>query len=306
MVPMPLRHTLLALTVAALWGSNFIAIDVSLTTYPPLLLAALRFVLVAIPTVLLVRPPQVPRRWLIGYGLGFGVLQFGFLYWGMAVGMPAGLASLVLQASAPFTVLLGAVLLRERLTPIRVLGIGVAVLGLGLVGWQRAEHAAFLPFLLTLAAGVGWAVGNICNRQARTREPFRLMLWMTVIPPVPLLALSLLVEGPDRIGAAFGAVLTPQGIAATLGLLFTVLVAVIAGSGIWTWLLSRHPAGLVAPFSLLVPVFGMTSAWLILGETVRPGELFGALLIVLGVLLGTLSLKGFPRLRRAPATWRRR
>lgn len=294
---MPVRHMLLAVLVAALWGINFIAIDLSLVTYPPLLLAALRFALVAIPTLLFIPRPQVQWRWLIGYGLGFGVLQFGFLYGGMAAGMPAGLASLVLQASAPFTVLLGAVFLRERLTPIRVIGIAVAIVGLSVVGWQRAEHAALLPFLLTLAAGFGWAIGNISSRQAHTQEPFRLMLWMTVIPPLPLLALSILFEGADQIGAALAVALTPEGIGATLGLLFTVVVATLAGSGIWTWLISRHPAGLVAPFSLLVPVFGMTSAWLILRESVRPGELVGAGLIVLGVLIGSMqtSQRGMSR-----------
>ncbi|MGJ0184303.1 EamA family transporter [Corynebacterium glyciniphilum] len=287
---MPIRHVLLAITVAALWGVNFIAIDVSLTSYPPLLLAALRFGLVAIPTVLFVRRPQVPCEWLIGYGVGFGVLQFGFLYCGMAAGMPTGLASLVLQSSAPFTVLLGAVFFKERLSGTRLAGIGVAVLGLAVVGWQRSEYAALLPFLLTLAAGLGWAIGNVCNRQARTTEPFRLMLWMTVIPPVPLVTLSYLFEGSDRIAGAITTVFTTEGLGPTAGLLFTVVVAVVAGSGIWTWLMSRYPAGIVAPFSLLVPVFGMSSAWLVLGETVTTGELVGGALVVGGVLLGTVRL----------------
>lgn len=297
---MPLRHVLLALAVAAIWGVNFIAIDLSLTSYPPLLLAALRFGLVAIPTVLLVPRPAVPWRWLIGYGAGFGVLQFGFLYWGMSTGMPAGLASLVLQASAPFTVVLGAVFLRERMTPVRVAGIVIAVAGLTIVGWQRAEHAAVLPFLLTLAAGLGWAMGNICNRQARSPRPFGVMLWMTTIPPLPLLVLSLWFEGPGRIAGALGTALTGAGLAPTLGLLFTVLVATLLGSGIWTWLLSRHPAGHVAPFSLLVPVFGMTSAWLFLGEAAHPGELVGAAFIVVGVLIGS-ARPGCPPARTSGA-----
>lgn len=296
---MPVRHSLLAVLVAAIWGANFIAIDASLRTYPPMLLAALRFTLTAIPTVLFVRRPQVQWRWILGYGLGFGVLQFGFLYWGMAVGMPAGLASLVLQSSAPFTVLLGAVFLRERLRPQQVLGIIVAVAGLSAVGWQRFEHAAVFPFLLTLAAGLGWAIGNVCNRQAHTREPFRLMLWMTVIPPLPLLALSLTFEGPDRIGHALRTAVTPEGIVPTLGLLFTVVFAVIIGSGIWTWLMSLHPASSVAPFSLLVPVFGMSLAWLILGETAMLGELAGAALIIAGVLIGSISRRRSTLDRRA-------
>ena len=113
---MPLRHVVLALLVTVIWGVNFIAIRLSLNIYPPLLLEAIRFGLLAIPTVLFIPRPQVPWRWLIGYGAGFGILQFGFLYWGIAAGMPAGLASLVLQASAPFTVLLGALFFRERIT----------------------------------------------------------------------------------------------------------------------------------------------------------------------------------------------
>lgn len=295
---MPVRHVLLAITVAALWGINFVAINLSLTMYPPLFLAAFRFALLAVPTLMFIPRPQVRWRWLIGYGLGFGVLQFGFLYWGISAGMPAGLASLVLQASAPFTVLLGVVFFKEKLTRIRVAGIVIAISGLTVVGWQRFEHAAVLPFLLTLAAALGWAIGNVSNRQAQTSEPFRLMMWMTVIPPLPLFALSLVFEGVNPIGAALAAAFTRDGALATFGLLYTVLIATVAASGIWTWLMSRHPAGMVAPFSLLVPVFGMPAAWLAFGETFRAGELLGGLLAIAGVLIGTITVRGFPRRRK--------
>ena len=156
---MPLRHTLLAVSVAVLWGLNFLAIHASLEHFPPIFLVALRFVVLAVPTILLVPRPQVPLRWLVGYGLGFGTLQFFGLYLGMAAGFPAGLASLVLQASAPFTVVLGVLLLRERLTPRRALGVGVAVAGLALVGLSRAEATSWGPFLLVVL-GVALLVGG--------------------------------------------------------------------------------------------------------------------------------------------------
>jgi O-acetylserine/cysteine efflux transporter len=284
---MPARHRLLAVAVAVMWGLNFLAIDASLGHFPPMFLVALRFALLAVPTVLLVPWPRVPVRWLVGYGLGFGTLQFAFLYWGMAAGMPAGLASLVLQMSGPFTMLLGATFLRERVSGRQVIGVLVAVGGLTLVAWQRAENASLVPLLLTLAGAFGWAIGNVCNRQARPESPLRLTLWMSVVPPLPMLAVSLLVEGPAAIGESLTTFDEPGAVAALVGLAYTVLVGTVLGSGAWTWLMARHPAGVVGPFSMLVPVVGMTAAWLVLGETITLGEGIGAAFVVGGVLLGS-------------------
>lgn len=285
---MPTRHRLLAAVVAVCWGLNFLAIDASLQLFPPFFLVALRFALLAVPTVLLVPFPQVPLRWLVGYGLGFGTFQFLFLYWGMAAGMPVGLSSLVLQASAPFTVVLAGVLLRHPLTPRAAVGVAVAVAGLAVVGWQRLDGpAAFWPFVLVLAGAFAWAVGNLCSAQARAPEPLHLMLWMSVVPVLPMLALSLAVEGPHRIAASLTAWDAPDAPAALAGLAYTVLVGTVVGSGIWTWLLARHPAGTVAPFSMLVPVVGMSAAWLVLGEGISAGEGAGAVLVVAGVLVAT-------------------
>jgi O-acetylserine/cysteine efflux transporter len=286
---MPLRDRLLAVLVALCWGLNFPAIHLSLAQFPPFFLVAVRFSLIAVPTLLLVRRPAVPWRWVLGYGFGFGVLQFVFLYLAMATGMPTGLASLVLQSSAPFTVLLAGVLLRERLSARRAVGIGLAVLGLGGIAAHRAGlggGATLLPVVLTLCGGLGWAFGNLANRQARAAEPFRLTLWMSVVPPLPLLALSLAVEGPDAIGASLTTLGTRQGALALGGLLYTVLVATVVGSGVWTSLMARHPSSTVAPFSMLVPVVGIAASWLLLREPTPLVEIALGSLVVTGVLLG--------------------
>ena len=284
---MPTRDRLLAAVVAALWGANFLAIHVGLQHFPPLFLAALRFAVIALPTVLLVPRPQVRLRWLLGYGLGFGTLQFLFLFVAMDVGMPTGLASLVLQASAPFTVVLGAVLLRERLTPRQGLGIGLAVLGLAAIAVARAQSAALLPVLLTLAGALGWALGNLCSRLAAPPNPLHLALWMSVVPPVPLLLASWVVEGPVAGWDALRAAFTPAGVPGLLAVAYIAGLATVLGTGIWTTLMRRHPAGVVAPYSLLVPVVGMGLAALVLGERPSAVELVAAAVIVGGVLLGT-------------------
>ncbi|MDM7854666.1 EamA family transporter [Cellulomonas alba] len=295
------RDRLLAVAVAVAWGLNFVAIDASLDQFPPMFLVALRFALIAVPTLLLVPWPGVPVRWWLLYGTGFGILQFLFLYWGMAAGMPAGLASLVLQSSAPFTVVLGAVLLRERVSGRQVAGILVAVAGLAVVGWQRWESAALLPFLLTVAGGLGWAFGNLGNRLAGAGRPLHLVLWMSVVPPLPMLAVSLGVESPARIAGSFHGLTSRTGVEALAGLAYTVLVGTLLGSGLWTALMRRHPASRVAPFSMLVPVVGITAAWVLLGEHASAGELVGSAIVVAGVLSAG-SRAGTAGQGRAPGT----
>lgn len=283
---MPTRHVLLAVAVATLWGLNFLAIHASLQHFPPLFLVALRFLVMAIPTILLVPRPQVPLRWLIGYGLGFGTIQFVGLYLGMAAGFPVGLASLVLQASAPFTVLLGALLLRERLTTRRAIGVGIAVTGLAVVGITRAEATSWWPFLLVVLGALGWAFGNLATRLAAAPNPLHLTLWMSVVPPLPMLALAFTVEGPDQVWGALATSLSPAAVPAWVGLAYTVVLGTVVGSGIWVWLMARHPSGVVAPFSMLVPVVGILAAWWALGERPALLELVGGVLVVGGVLIG--------------------
>ncbi|MEV7973796.1 EamA family transporter [Cellulomonas sp. NPDC089187] len=287
---MPLRDRLLALLVVLVWGLNFPAIHLSLEQFPPFFLVALRFSVLAVPTLLFIRRPQVPWRWVLGYGIGFGVLQFAFLYLAMDIGMPTGLASLVLQSSAPFTVLIGAVWLREHVSGRQALGIGIAVAGLAGIALVRAGggvQAGLLPVLLTLCGGLGWAFGNVCSRQARPASPLRFMMWMSVVPPLPMLAMALLIDGPTRIADSLTTLGTATGVWALAGLAFTVLIATVVGSGIWTALLARHPSGVVAPFSLLVPVVGFTASWVAFDERPAVAELALGAVIIAGVLVAT-------------------
>lgn len=298
------RDRLLGLTVVVLWGLNFLAIRAGLDHFPPFFFAALRFFVIAIPVILFVPRPQVPPKWLLVYGLGFGVGQFAFLFWAMHVGMPTGLASLVLQSSAPFTVVLGAVLLRERLRPAQVCGLLVAMAGMALIGWDRAQHAALLPVALTLLAGLSWAVGNIGNRKAASDQPMRLMLWMCVIPPLPMLALSFGVEGPSAGWDSLTSSLDGNGPLALAGLAYIVILGTVAGSGLWTALLSRYPAGMVAPFSLLVPIVGIGASWLVLHEEPSILSLIGGAVVIAGAAATQVSGRVRPSTlsrSRAPA-----
>lgn len=284
------RDRLLALLVAVCWGLNFPATALALQHFPPLLMVALRFGILAIPTLILIPRPRVKLRWLIGTGLGIGVLQFTFLYLGMAAGMPAGLASLVLQASAPFTVVLAGIFLAERITRRQVIGVVLAVAGLSAIAVHRGETAALLPVLLTLAGALGWAIGNLCSRQAAAPNPFHLTLWMSVIPPIPMLAVSLLVEGPQRIATTLTSAFTSQALPAVFGLLYIIVIATVLGYGIWNGLLARYPSSSVAPFSMLVPIVGVLSSWAMFGERIDAIEAMAGTAVLAGVLVGSVPM----------------
>ncbi|MGA6165733.1 EamA family transporter [Amycolatopsis magusensis] len=293
------RDLFTALLVAVLWGGNFLAIHALLGHFPPLFAGALRFAVIAVPTILFVPWPKVKLRHLLGYGLGFGTGQFAFLFIAMDIGMPTGLASLVLQASAPFTVLLGTVFLREKFSRRQTVGIVVAMGAMAVIAAQQAETAALLPVLLTLLAALSWAVGNLSTRRAKPSNALHFTLWMSVVPPLPMLALSMLVEGPGAGWNALATVATPTGWTSMAGLAYIVLFGTVVGSGLWTLLMQRYPAGRVAPFSLLVPVVGMSGAFVFLGERPHPVEILAGVVLVGGVLLGSTSGSADRRQRRA-------
>ena len=286
---MTIRHRLLALTVVVLWGLNFIAIHAGLEHFPPFFFAGLRFAVMAIPVILFVPWPNVQLRWFLLYGIGFGTIQFAFLFLAMHIGMPTGLASLVLQSSAPFTVLLGVLLLGETMSLRQSGGLLVALAGMVVIGVDRAMHGegvAVIGILLTLAGGFGWALGNIGSRLAQPDSALRLTLWMSVVPPLPLFALSLIFDGPTAGVHSLTTLGDHSGLVALVGLAYVVFLGTIAGSGLWTHLLSHFPASQVAPFSLLVPVVGITASWLLLDEVPTVAEVVGGVVIIVGCMVG--------------------
>jgi O-acetylserine/cysteine efflux transporter len=288
---MPLKDWLAALIVITAWGVNFVVIKIALDEVPPLLLGALRFSVVAFPAILFVRRPKVPWRTVILYGLTISLGQFVFLFSAMAAGMPAGLASLVLQSQAFFTVLIAALVLGERVQRHNVLGMVVAIAGLFLIAkGAPAGSVPLLAFFLTLVAALSWATGNIVAKGAGKQDMLGLVVWGALIPPLPFLALSAIIESPATMQSAL-AHMSYVGVSAVL---YLALVATIIGYVLWGRLLVRHPVSQVAPLSLLVPVIGLVSSAWLLDERMDWVQWIGGAIVMLGL---TVNVFG-PRLRR--------
>lgn len=291
------KDVLLAMLVVVAWGLNFVVIKVGLHAMPPLMLAGLRFLLVAFPALLFVARPKVPMRLLLGYGLTISFGQFAFLFCAIKFGMPAGLASLVLQAQAFFTIILGAGIFGERLQVKQLVGIALAVVGV-LVLIQASftgQHIPLLGFMLTLAGAFSWACGNIFNKKIMQHSSrpavMSLVVWSALIPIVPFMVCSLIFDGPALMLKSVVAIDTTT----LLSLVYLAFIATILGYGIWGTLLGRYETWRVAPLSLLVPVVGMASAALLLDEKLSAMQLAGAVLVMAGLYINVF---GF-RLRRA-------
>ncbi len=278
------QHVALGVLITAIWGFNFVVLKVALVGVPPILLTAIRFIFSCLPVLFLSRPKDMRWRDLIIVGLTSFLGQYVFLFVAMAQGMPAGLSSVTLQLQVFVTILLSIVFLGERPKLQQYLGGAVALAGLGTIASTVGAGSSIpiLAMMFIVLSACTWAYGNFMVRQAGPDAGFGTLAgvcWVSLVPPIPALAIALAVEGPDRITTAITHI-QPITIAA---IAYTVVFSTWAGFAVWGYLLSRYPAGKAAPFALLVPVFGGLSSYLVLGETLSPLRLVGSLMIFAGL-----------------------
>lgn len=280
-------HILLALLVALIWGVNFTIIRVGLGSFPPLLLAALRFVVAALPVFFLPRP-DLPWSRLLAVGATLFLGQFAFLFTGMKLGMPPGLASVLLQSQAFMTILIAAIVLHEMPSRRQIIGTLVALCGLAVIA-NTVGGADFtvIGLIFCLASALCWACGNVLLRGVGKVDMLALVSWLSLLQPVPLFILSLAFEGPEVVIGALAS-MNWSGVGSVL---YIAVLSTTIGFAIWSRLLAQYSAATVAPFSLLVPIFGTTSAALFLGETFGAARIAGMILIFLGLVVVVLPLE---------------
>jgi len=293
----------LALLVVALWGANFTVVKLGLDDIPPMLLAALRFIFVVFPGIFFVPRPTVKSIYWISYGLLTGVGMYGALFYAMTVGMPAGVASVVLQSQAFFTLLLAGLFLKESFSAFHMAGLIIAATGLYFVGYYNTGFSvpATPPaaFLLTIVGAVFWGMSNILVRKASASATahgkrlniMSLIVWSSLIPPIPLFLLAVLLDTPKTISNALFSINSLS----MFSILYLAYGATLLGFGVWSTLLARHPANNVAPLSLLVPVFGLLTARIVLGEQLTTPQWSGCLLVIVGLLVSTFGRLLFRR-----------
>ncbi|MBR8314012.1 EamA family transporter [Burkholderia dolosa] len=279
---MKLRDILLAVFITAIWGLNFSVIKLGLQSVDPFILAGIRFTLSAFPAVLLIRRPNVGLRYLAAYGLLFGIGLWGIVNLGIQAGLSAGIASLVLQFSAFFTILLGAAVFKESVTRYQIAGIAVALVGLACIITITDGTATPLGVTLVIVGAIAWSTANIVIKKSGTKDVLAFLVWSSLFAPIPLFVIAFLQHGAAGYAATFAHI---DG-KAVFSILFQAYPTTLFGYWIWNVLLKKYPVSTVAPLSLLVPIFGMLGSVAIFGEHVGRPKILATLFIVLGLAIG--------------------
>ncbi|SRR5579883_23531 len=283
---MPIYHLFLVLLVIFAWGFNFIFVKLGLTEISPLLLCALRFLIACFPAILFIKPPAAPFRLVIYYGLLMFGLQFSLLFIGMKVGMTPGLTSILMQMQVFFSILIAVFFLGELPTFWQIMGALVSFSGIGLVALHLDHQSANLPgFLLIMAAGIAWGIGNVVTKKMGRINIMALVVWGSLVAFFPLLIASLIFEGKANLIHTLHHI-TWVGAGSVL---YIVYISTWVGYGLWNYLISRHNVAIVAPFTLLVPVVAMLSSALICHESLPAWKLLAALLVMSGLSLNFLA-----------------
>lgn len=289
---MPPRSLCLILLVVLVWGINFVIISIGVKEIPPFFMAGLRFVFVAFPLVFFLPKPAIPYRWLISYGLTISFGQFACLFYALYIGMPSGQASLVLQSQVFVTALLGVVLYQDKLTRLQGFGGLLALTGIGLLLYGvLSTDISILGYLFTFAAACSWGVGNLCNRTISARyqgtSMMQLVVWGALVPIIPFFSISYLLEDHQQIIYA----VSHPTLVSVLSLAYLILTASLFGYTVWGMLISKHGTANVVPFALLVPVVGLLSGWVFLGETLNVTQALGCAVVIMGLCIYSFHQK---------------
>jgi O-acetylserine/cysteine efflux transporter len=283
----PLRHVLLVIAVAFIYGVSFIAIKIAVLEMPPLLVTGWRFLLTAVPLILFVKPPKVAFYWPLAFGLVQGTLMFGLVFVAISWGMPGGLTALVAQSQVFFTIGAAALLFNERPMPHQYTGAGIACLGIIITAVSKFQDGApLLPFMMVVLAAALWGIANIIAKAARPPDMLAFIGWGSLAAPVPLFLASMMVEG-----TRFAIPPHLPSLKAVAAVLFMAYFATLFAFTAWNWLLRQYPAATVTPFALLIPIFGFSSMAVVFGERIGVLTMMGACVVFIGLAVNVFGAK---------------
>jgi O-acetylserine/cysteine efflux transporter len=276
------------------WGLSFVAIKIGLESFAPFTLCALRFLLAGFPLILFFPFPKIPKGRLFLYSFCIGVLQYALMFWAIQLKLPAGLSSVLIQAQVYITIFMAYLYFKERVTLIQIIGFGISAAGLVLVGFDYFKAAQPIGFILILLSALFWSAGNVLLKTFKISDFAGFIAWTSFISALPLLVISFLVDGSEQIITQ----IRHASLASWLALAFMAFFATFTAFTLFSKMMLKLPSGKVMPFGTLVPIFGLSSNALFLGERLPSKILLGAVLVIVGLLV-TIILNNLAARRAA-------
>lgn len=279
---MTAKDWLIALGVIIAWGMNFLFMKFALYDVSPMVLGMLRFLFLLLPAIFFLSRPAVPWRWLIAYGLTISFGQFAFMFLALSMGVPTGLAALVHQSQAFFTVLLALLIFQESIMKHQLLAMLIAVMGLVLIGvGQYQGELSSVGLMVVLMGSLSWAAGNLIVKKIGAVNPLSLVVWGNLSALAAFTLGSLWLYGADGMVEQIADL---KGLG-WLGVLYLAYVASLLGYGGWGYLLSRHSSSQVTPLALFVPVVALFAGMAVLSERLSVWHWLGVVLVMMSLIV---------------------
>ncbi|MEH6457313.1 MAG: EamA family transporter [Cocleimonas sp.] len=269
----------ISVALMCLWGFNFSAIKLGAIQTDPILLTALRFTFAIFPAIFFVRRPPEAARYLIAYGLIFGLGVWGMMVWSINLGVSAGMAGLLMDMSIISSLVIGYFLLKEKITPNKVFGAALAVAGLlmSLVLTDGSVPLRALP--LTMIAAFSWSLMALVVKKSKTKHVFAFSVWGMLFAPLPLILFAYIFNGTQPF-LDLPAQLNSQ---VWFSILFQAYPTTLLGYWVWNRLTIKYPLSTMAPFTLLTPIFGLIGSVIFYNESVTLIKLLSFALILGGL-----------------------
>lgn len=289
---MALRHFFLVLVVVSIWAFNNVAIKWGLLDLPPLFMTFMRFVVVAIVLIPFTRITRAQLPYLAALAFTFGFMHFSLLFVGMSY-TDAGTGAIVVQLGTPVAMLLAWVILREKLTLVQLLGIGISLTGVVVLSGSPTIPAWWVLGLL-LTSAVGWAISNMIVKKSPPIKPLTMTGWLSFLA-IPVVGATSWATESHQISALLHA--SWRG---WFAILYSAIASSVVAYSLWYSLLTKYNVNLIMPYSLLTPVLAVIMGVVVLGDSMNIFKITGSLLVIFGTAVAVVNLRNLRMHARFP------
>lgn len=270
---------ILAVFVMAIWGFNFSMIKMGITNVHPLIATAARFAFAVIPAIFFIARPNVAWRYLVSYGLVFGVGIWGMASWSITAGLSSGMSSVLLSSNVLIGMAVGLFVFKEKSSPRKLMGALLAMVALLVLVSATNGNITASGLMLIMIAAISWTLMGVIVKASKTKQAFAFNVWGMLFAPVPLVLFATALHGEQILWQAY----ENWDMNTTIAVAFQAYPTTLFGYWVWNRTLIKYPLSTAAPLTLLVPVFALISGYFMYDEVLSVPQIIASTLFLIGI-----------------------